>query len=92
VAAAPLAWLFPGQNPINPMAERQINRAKQAAAKAETKALYARVAVSTIRDVESPLEWLGLTLPGDRRDRDSQRRPGRADYGVSSTFPMFLRS
>src|SRR5271166_1817043 len=102
-AARPPAWLFPGQNPVNPVTERQINRAMQVAAKAagiskrvsphtlrysfathlleqgadirviqvllghaklETTALYTRVAVSTIRDVESPLERLGLTLPG----------------------------
>jgi len=102
-AARPPVWLFPGQNPINPVTERQINRAMQAAAtaagiakrvsphtlrhsfathlleqgadirviqvllghaKLETTALYTRVAVSTIRDVESPLERLGLTLPG----------------------------
>ena len=31
-------------------------------AKLETTALYTRVAVSTIRDVESPLERLGVKL------------------------------
>ena len=101
-AARPPVWLFPGQNPINPVTERQINRAMQAAAKAagiskrvsphtlrhsfathlleqgadirviqvllghaklETTALYTRVAVSTIRDVESPLERLNLAGP-----------------------------
>ncbi len=105
-AARPPVWLFPGQNPINPVTERQINRAMQAAAKAagiskrvsphtlrhsfathlleqgvdirviqvllghaklETTALYTRVAVSTIRDVESPLERLGLNLAGRSR-------------------------
>ena len=105
-AARPPVWLFPGQNPINPVTERQINRAMQAAAKAagiskrvsphtlrhsfathlleqnvdirviqvllghaklETTALYTRVAVSTIRDVESPLERLGLNLAGQSR-------------------------
>ncbi len=104
-AARPPVWLFPGQNPINPVTERQINRAMQAAAKAagiskrvsphtlrhsfathlleqnvdirviqvllghaklETTALYTRVAVSTIRDVESPLERLGLNLIAGR--------------------------
>jgi site-specific recombinase XerD len=104
-AARPPVWLFPGQNPINPVTERQINRAMQVAAKAagilkarlaphpaalpgldpgiathlleqgadirviqvllghaklETTAIYTRVAVSTIRDVESPLERLNL--------------------------------
>jgi len=98
-AARPPVWLFPGQNPINPVTERQINRAMQAAAKAagilkrvsphtlrhsfathlleqgadirviqvllghaklETTAIYTRVAVSTIREVESPLERLNL--------------------------------
>ena len=101
-AARPPVWLFPGQNPINPVTERQINRAMQVAAKAagiskrvsphtlrhsfathlleqgadirviqvllghaklETTAIYTRVAVSTIRDVESPLERLNLAGP-----------------------------
>jgi site-specific recombinase XerD len=100
-AARPRAWLFPGQNPINPITPRQLNRAVTAAkdlagiskrvsphtlrhsfathlleqgadirviqvllghAKLETTALYTRVAVSTIRDVESPLERLGVKL------------------------------
>jgi integrase/recombinase XerD len=30
-AARPQAWLFPGQNPINPMSARQLNRAVHAA-------------------------------------------------------------
>jgi integrase/recombinase XerD len=98
-AARPQVWLFPGQNPINPVTARQINRAVTAAkslagiskrvsphtlrhsfathlleqgadirviqvllghAKLETTALYTRVAVSTIRDVESPLDRLSL--------------------------------
>jgi len=100
-AARPPVWLFPGQNPINPVTARQLNRAVNAAktlagiskrvsphtlrhsfathlleqgvdirviqvllghAKLETTALYTRVAVSTIRDVESPLEGLSLNL------------------------------
>jgi site-specific recombinase XerD len=98
-AARPRVWLFPGQNPINPITPRQLNRAVTAAktlagitkrvsphtlrhsfathlleqgadirviqvllghAKLETTALYTRVAVSTIRDVESPLERIRL--------------------------------
>ena len=98
-AARPPVWLFPGQNPINPVTARQLNRAVTAAkdlagiskrvsphtlrhsfathlleqgadirviqvllghAKLETTALYTRVAVSTIRDVESPLERIRL--------------------------------
>jgi integrase/recombinase XerD len=98
-AARPRAWLFPGQNPVNPITARQLNRAVTAAkdlagiskrvsphtlrhsfathlleqgadirviqvllghAKLETTALYTRVAVSTIRDVESPLDRLSL--------------------------------
>jgi integrase/recombinase XerD len=100
-AARPQMWLFPGQNPINPITPRQLNRAVTAAktlagitkrvsphtlrhsfathlleqgadirviqvllghAKLETTALYTRVAVSTIRDVESPLERIRLNL------------------------------
>jgi integrase/recombinase XerD len=100
-AARPQVWLFPGQNPINPITPRQLNRAVTAAkdlagiskrvsphtlrhsfathlleqgadirviqvllghAKLETTALYTRVAVSTIRDVESPLEHIRLNL------------------------------
>jgi site-specific recombinase XerD len=100
-AARPQVWLFPGQNPINPVTARQINRAVTAAkdlagiskrvsphtlrhsfathlleqgadirviqvllghAKLETTALYTRVAVSTIRDVESPLDRLDVSL------------------------------
>ena len=100
-AARPPVWLFPGQNPINPMTARQLNRAVTAAkdlagvskrvsphtlrhsfathlleqgvdirviqvlfghAKLETTALYTRVAVSTVRDIKSPLERLGVNL------------------------------
>ena len=100
-AARPQVWLFPGQNPINPVTPRQLNRAVTAAktlagitkrvsphtlrhsfathlleqgadirviqvllghAKLETTALYTRVAVSTIRDVKSPLDGLKLNL------------------------------
>jgi integrase/recombinase XerD len=100
-AARPPVWLFPGQNPINPITARQLNRAVTAAkdlagiskrvsphtlrhsfathlleqgvdirviqvllghAKLETTALYARVAVSTVRDIESPLDRLDLKL------------------------------
>jgi integrase/recombinase XerD len=100
-AARPQVWLFPGQNPINPIDPRQIGRAVTAAkelagiskrvsphtlrhsfathlleqgadirviqvllghAKLETTALYTRVAVSTIRDVKSPLDGLKLHL------------------------------
>ena len=32
-AARPQAWLFPGQNPVNPMTARQLNRAVHAAAR-----------------------------------------------------------
>jgi integrase/recombinase XerD len=105
-AARPPVWLFPGQNPINPVTARQLNRAVHAAktlagitkrvsphtlrhsfathlleqgvdirviqvllghAKLETTALYARVAVNTIRDVKSPLESLGLKPTANAR-------------------------
>ena len=40
-------WLFPGQNPINPISSRQLNRAIHAAAKAA--ALGKRVSMHTLR-------------------------------------------
>jgi len=46
-AARPQVWLFPGQNPINPVTERQINRAVQAAAKAA--GIAKRVSPHTLR-------------------------------------------
>ena len=100
-AARPQVWLFPGQNPINPLTPRQLNRAVTAAkdlagiskrvsphtlrhsfathlleqgvdirviqvllghAKLETTALYTRVAASTVRDVESPLDRRDVSL------------------------------
>ena len=100
-AARPQVWLFPGQNPINPVTPRQLNRAVTAAkdlagiskrvsphtlrhsfathlleqgvdirviqvllghAKLETTALYTRVAVSTVRDIKSPLDRLDIKL------------------------------
>ena len=100
-SARPQIWLFPGQNPINPVTARQLNRAVTAAkdlagiskrvsphtlrhsfathlleqgvdirviqvllghAKLETTALYTRVAVSTVRDIKSPLDRLGVKL------------------------------
>ena len=46
-AARPPVWLFPGQNPVNPVTERQINRAMQAAAKAA--GVSKRVSPHTLR-------------------------------------------
>lgn len=46
-AARPRAWLFPGQNPVNPMTTRQLNRACHAAAR--TAGITKRVSMHTLR-------------------------------------------
>jgi integrase/recombinase XerD len=43
----PKAWLFPGQNPINPMTTRQLNRACHAAA--QLAGIDKRVSMHTLR-------------------------------------------
>jgi integrase/recombinase XerD len=45
--ARPRAWLFPGQNPINPMTARQLNRACHAAARVAE--ITKRVSPHTLR-------------------------------------------
>ena len=44
---AAAAWLFPGQNPVNPMSARQFNRAVHAAAQAA--GIAKRVSPHTLR-------------------------------------------
>src|SRR5271170_1673303 len=46
-AALPRAWLFPGQNPVNPMSARQLHRAVRAAAQAA--GIAKRVSPHTLR-------------------------------------------
>jgi len=46
-AARPQVWLFPGQNPVNPMTPRQLNRAVHAAAQAA--GIAKRVSPHTLR-------------------------------------------
>ena len=46
-AARPRAWLFPGQNPVNPMSARQLHRAVRAAAQAA--GIAKRVSPHTLR-------------------------------------------
>src|SRR5271154_2165534 len=46
-AARPRAWLFPGQNPVNPMSARQLHRAVRAAARAA--GITKRVSPHTLR-------------------------------------------
>ena len=58
-AARPQVWLFPGQNPVNPMTARQLGRAVHAAAQAA--GISKRVSPHTLR--RSP----GLTV--ERRGR-----------------------
>jgi integrase/recombinase XerD len=48
-AARPRAWLFPGQNPVNPMTARQLNRACHAAA--GMAGIAKRVSMHTLRHV-----------------------------------------
>jgi len=45
--ARPLGWLFPGQNPVNPLTTRQLNRACRAAA--EAAGIGKRVSLHTLR-------------------------------------------
>jgi integrase/recombinase XerD len=45
--ARPQAWLFPGQNPVNPMSTRQLNRACHAAARVAE--IDKRVSMHTLR-------------------------------------------
>ena len=46
-ASRPRAWLFPGQNPVNPLSARQLRRACQAAARAAD--IDKRVSLHTLR-------------------------------------------
>ena len=46
-AARPRGWLFPGQNPVNPLTTRQLNRACHAAAAAA--GIDKRVSLHTLR-------------------------------------------
>jgi site-specific recombinase XerD len=46
-AARPQGWLFPGQNPVNPLTTRQLNRACHAAA--EAAGIDKRVSLHTLR-------------------------------------------
>jgi integrase/recombinase XerD len=46
-AARPQAWLFPGQNPVNPMSARQLSRAVRAAA--QSAGIAKRVSPHTLR-------------------------------------------
>jgi integrase/recombinase XerD len=51
-AARPQVWLFPGQNPINPVTERQINRAVTAAK--DLAGISKRVSPHTLRHNSEP--------------------------------------
>ena len=70
-AARPQAWLFPGQNPVNPMTARQLNRAVHAAK--DLAGISKRVSPHTPR-VTSP----GVRHPSARAGRRHSRDPGVA--------------
>ena len=46
-AARPQGWLFPGQNPVNPLKARQLNRARHAAA--QMAEIDKRISLHTLR-------------------------------------------
>ena len=61
-AARPQVWLFPGQNPINPMTPRQLNRAVTAA---KTYGLQARVAAHLAAQLRDASPRTGRRHPRD---------------------------
>src|SRR5271157_528049 len=84
-AARPPVWLFPGQNPINPVTERQINRAMQAAVKAA--GIAKRVSPHTLRHsfathlLEQKVDIRaddGALHPRRRQHDPRRRKPARA--------------
>ena len=53
-AARPQAWLFPGQNPINPMSARQLVRAVHADRSRSSTMVYARPDIDGLRSIAQP--------------------------------------
>ena len=87
-AARPPVWLFPGQNPINPVTERQINRAMQAAAKAAG-ILKARVAThpeAQLRDAPARAGRRHSRDPGLARNRHILPATTRSRDGSTIRF------
>ena len=71
-AARPQVWLFPGQNPINPITPRQLNRAVTAAK--DLAGISKRVSPHTLR--HPPGHSPGVCDPPARAGRRHPRDPG----------------
>jgi integrase/recombinase XerD len=70
-AARPQAWLFPGQNPVNPMSARPLNRTVHAAktvAGMNLAGISKRVSTHTLRH-SLYQDWLIMTCRANRAYR-----------------------
>ena len=62
-----VAWLFPGQNPVNPMTTRQLNRACHAAA--QLAEIDKRVSIHTLRHSFATLRYKDYRAEGSYRQK-----------------------
>jgi hypothetical protein len=85
-AARPDCWLFPGQNRVNPLTTRQLNRACHAAAQAAE--IDKRVSLHTLR--HRPWPWLAIPVG----DLFMLRNPGQlspANHNGQRHYPHSAR-